>query len=179
MFLLIASLVLSFLLFVEASPASSSSDLTNSSISISAAATDAISSVGFSIKISSEENEDDQENSPAIALVAAAHEEQEEQEEQEDEESEKNNKEDYSTIYDKEVDESIFASAGLVYNKAIGKPKIHIKYKYINMLFLLDLPVYRQGRVKAGDNLPPVPQVVACRADGQVAITYVRHFQIY
>lgn len=133
MFLLIASLVLSFLLFVEASPASSSSDLTNSSISISAAATDAISSVGFSIKISSEENEDDQENSPAIALVAAAH---EEQEEQEDEESEKNNKEDYSTIYDKEVDESIFASAGLVYNKAIGKPKIHIKYKYTNMLLV-------------------------------------------
>lgn len=46
------------------------------------------------------------------------------------------------------------------------------------MYFFSDLPVYRQGRVRSGDNLPPVPQVVACRADGQVAITYVKYFTI-
>lgn len=46
------------------------------------------------------------------------------------------------------------------------------------MYFFSDLPVYKQGHVRSGDNLPPVPQVVACRADGQVAITYVKYFTI-
>ncbi|KAI7896244.1 uncharacterized protein EV154DRAFT_598524 [Mucor mucedo] len=146
-----AAAVLSCLLFVEASPASSSSKNTGSSVTASMSSLDPLSGAGYSIKVDSDDKDEDQENSPALAIVVAAHEEQEEQEENEEsEESEKKE----SSVVDKEVDENVFASAGLVYNKAI------------------DLPVYRQGRVRAGDNLPPVPQVVACRADGQVAITY-------
>lgn len=111
------SLVLSCLLLVEANPASSTSDLAalpaSSFISASIASIDALSSAGFAISVPSEE-EDDQENSPALAIVAAAHEEEEE------EKSEENNRENFSAI-DKEVDENIFASAGLAYNKAIGR----------------------------------------------------------
>lgn len=35
----------------------------------------------------------------------------------------------------------------------------------------IDLPVFRNGRTTEG--LPPVPEVIACRSEGQIAITYV------
>lgn len=76
---------------------------------------DLLSGSGYSIKVASDDRDEDQENSPALAIVAAAHEEQEEEEE----ESEENEKK-LSSITNKEVDENIFASAGLLYNKEIG-----------------------------------------------------------
>ena len=36
-----------------------------------------------------------------------------------------------------------------------------------------ELPVYRTPTSTKGNDIPPVPQVTACRTHGQIALTYV------
>ncbi|GAN01847.1 carbohydrate esterase family 4 protein [Mucor ambiguus] len=108
---------------------------------------DSLSSVGYAIKVPGVDGGDDDgdENSPALPAIP---------EEEEDDEEEDEDEEEQEVVVDIGTRESAYAGAGLKYNKDV------------------DLPVLAQRKQLEGEDLPAVPQVIACRTDGQVAITY-------
>ncbi|KAK4518669.1 Superoxide dismutase [Mn], mitochondrial [Mucor velutinosus] len=105
---------------------------------------DSLSSVGYAIKVPDADGGDDDgdENSPGPPAIPEEDEEKEEGKEKQD------------IVEDVDARENTYAEAGLKYNKDV------------------DLPVLAQRKQLKGEDLPAVPQVVACRTDGQVAITY-------
>ena len=108
---------------------------------------DSLSSVGYAIEVPDTDGDEDDsdENSPALPAIP------EEDEEDDDDED----REEQDVVQDMNTRENAYAKAGLKYNKDV------------------DLPVLSQRKQLEGEDLPAVPQVVACRTDGQVAITYV------
>ncbi|KAL7313800.1 hypothetical protein PS15m_007491 [Mucor circinelloides] len=109
---------------------------------------DSLSSVGYAIKVpDADGDEDGDENSPALPVIPEEDEEDEDEEDQEEEDTE-------LPVQDIDTRENAYSEAGLKYNKDV------------------DLPVLAQRKQLEGEDLPAVPQVVACRTDGQVAITY-------
>lgn len=113
-----------------------------------------LSSVGYAIKVpDADGDEDGDENSPALPVIAEEDEEDEEEEDQEEQDTE-------LPVQDIDTRENAYSEAGLKYNKDV------------------DLPVLAQRKQLEGEDLPAVPQVVACRTDGQVAITYVSYVYV-
>ncbi|KAI8644346.1 hypothetical protein BD408DRAFT_481329 [Parasitella parasitica] len=107
-----------------------------------------LSSVGYAIEVpDSDVDDDSDENSPALPAIP----EEADDEEDEDEEDEENPE---LTAQDMNARENAYSKAGLTYNKEV------------------DLPVFAQRKQLEGEDLPAVPRVVACRTDGQIAITY-------
>lgn len=107
---------------------------------------DSLSSAGYAIEVPDTDGGDDEsdDNSPALPAIP-----------EEDEEEEDEDEEEQDVVQDVDTRENAYAEAGLKYNKDV------------------DLPVLVQRKQFEGEDLPAVPQVVACRTDGQVAITYV------
>ncbi|CAO3621552.1 unnamed protein product [Mucor fragilis] len=106
---------------------------------------DSLSSAGYAIEVPDTDGGDDEsdDNSPALPAIP-----------EEDEEEEDEDEEEQDVVQDVDTRENAYAEAGLKYNKDV------------------DLPVLVQRKQFEGEDLPAVPQVVACRTDGQVAITY-------
>lgn len=117
-----------------------------------------LSSVGYAIEVPDTDGDED-ENSPALPAIAEEGEDEDVDEDEDDEEidsgstAEKVNLD--LTPEDVNTRENAYSTAGLKYNKDV------------------DLPVLAQRKSLEGEDLPAVPQVIACRTDGQVAITYV------
>lgn len=90
-------------MFIEAKSNDASSSLTSIAPSASNLA-------GFAIQVNTAKEDDEEGNSPAL---------NEDEEEEKNEEEAEETEEGLSTV-DGDVDESIFASAGLKYNPAVG-----------------------------------------------------------
>ena len=153
-YVLTAAIGLSCLLFIDAAK-NVAHETTSSTIATKTRISEVSSIDSFmsavDIKVASIDALDDTElgNSPAL-----------EEEDRLNEEDAEETEEGLATV-DGNVDENMFAAAGLVYNKD------H------------DLPVYSKGAATSDEDYPPIPQVVACRGQGQVAITYVSQVHTY
>lgn len=148
------AIALSCLLFVDAKPGNPVTDLATtaaatatSAVSISESSVSSATSTKIAVKVPSEDDDDDEGNSPALS-------EDKEDDDSDDKDDEAEETEEGLSSVDGTLDENMFASAGIVYNKE------------------KDLPVLAKGAVTSDDDYPPIPQVVACRSNGQVAITY-------
>ncbi|CEP09599.1 hypothetical protein [Parasitella parasitica] len=107
-----------------------------------------LSSAGYAIEVpDTDVDGDSDDNSPALPTIPEESEDEDEEEQEDEETSE-------LTSQDINARENAYSKAGLTYNKDI------------------DLPVLAQRKQVDGEDLPAVPRVVACRSDGQIAITY-------
>lgn len=100
--------MLSSLLFIEAK---SNDTQVGASSSLTSNVPSASNLAGFTIQVNTAKGDDDEGNSPALN--------EDEEEEEKNEEEAEETEEGLSTV-DGDVDESIFASAGLKYNPAVG-----------------------------------------------------------
>lgn len=168
------AIALSCLLFVDAKPGNPVTDLATttaatatSAVSISESSVSSTTSTKIAVKVPSEDDDDDEGNSPALS-------EDKDDDDSDDKDDEAEETEEGLSSVDGTLDENMFASAGIVYNKEKGIILQLCNYcSLTNSVLYLDLPVLAKGAVTSDDDYPPIPQVVACRSNGQVAITYV------
>lgn len=119
-----------------------------------------LSSVGYAIEVPDIDGDED-ENSPALPVIVEEGEDEDVDEDidEDDEEIDSDSTAEKVNLdlTPEEVNtrENAYSTAGLKYNKDV------------------DLPVLAQRKSLEGEDLQAVPQVIACRTDGQVAITYV------
>lgn len=105
------AIALSCLLFVDAKPADVSATTSITASSISGSSLISASTTKISVKVPSDKDEeDDEENSPALT---------EEKDDDDSEEEAEETEEGLSSV-DGTLDENMFASAGIVYNKDKG-----------------------------------------------------------
>lgn len=131
---------------------------------IATASDSIISSVVVNVATPTDDSED--ENSPALPIDS---------DEDDDEEDDPTTPEDEVASVDNiEIKENAYSAAGIKFNKDKGKIKFPNAFLLSLTKTLLDLPVISQKKALDDEENPPAPQIIACKSEGQVALTYVR-----